>query len=29
VCAWFRSKGLDPAVADEQALFSDVLATAF
>ena len=29
VCAWFRSKGLDPAVADEHALFSDVLATAF
>ena len=29
VCAWFRSKGLDPAVADENALFSDVLATAF
>jgi RIO kinase 1 len=29
VCAWFRSKGLDPAVADEHALFSDLLATAF
>ena len=29
VCAWFRSKGLDPSVADEHALFSDVLATAF
>ncbi len=29
VCAWFRSKGLDPAIADEHALFSDVLATAF
>ena len=29
VCAWFRSKGLDPDVADEHALFSDVLATAF
>ena len=29
VCAWFRSKGLDPDVADEHALFSDLLATAF
>ena len=29
VCAWFRSKGLDPAVADEHAVFGDVLATAF
>ena len=29
VCAWFRSKGLDPAIADEHELFSDVLATAF
>jgi RIO kinase 1 len=29
VCAWFRSKGLDPAVADENALFSDLLSTAF
>jgi RIO kinase 1 len=29
VCAWFRSKGLDPSVADEHVLFSDVLATAF
>ncbi len=29
VCAWFRSKGLDKDVADEHALFSDVLATAF
>ena len=29
VCAWFRSRGLDPTVADEHALFSDVLATAF
>jgi RIO kinase 1 len=29
VCAWFRSKGLDPTVADEHALFSDLLATAF
>ena len=29
VCGWFRSKGLDPGVADEHALFSDVLATAF
>jgi RIO kinase 1 len=29
VCGWFRGKGLDPRVADEHALFSDVLATAF
>ena len=29
VCGWFRSKGLDAGVADEHALFSDVLATAF
>jgi RIO kinase 1 len=29
ICAWFRSKGLDPDVADEQALFSDLLSTAF
>jgi RIO kinase 1 len=29
VCAWFRSKGLGPEVADEHALFSDLLATAF
>ena len=29
VCAWFRSRGLDPVVADEHALFGDVLATAF
>jgi RIO kinase 1 len=29
VCAWFRSKGLDPRVADEHELFSDLLATAF
>jgi RIO kinase 1 len=29
VCAWFRARGLDPAVADEHALFGDVLATAF
>ena len=29
VCAWFRSKGMDPSVADEHALFGDVLATAF
>jgi RIO kinase 1 len=29
VCAWFRAKGLDPEVADEHALFSDLLATAF
>ncbi len=29
VCGWFRNKGLDPVVADEHALFSDVLSTAF
>jgi RIO kinase 1 len=29
VCAWFRSRGLDPAVADEHALFSDIVASAF
>ncbi len=29
VCAWFRSKGMDPSVADEHTLFGDVLATAF
>ena len=29
VCAWFRSKGLNPSIADEHALFSDVLSTAF
>ncbi len=29
VCTWFRSKGLDPDVADENALFADLLSTAF
>ncbi len=29
VCAWFRGKGLDPEVADEHALFGDLLSTAF
>jgi len=29
VCAWFRAKGLDPAIADEHALLGDVLASAF
>jgi RIO kinase 1 len=29
ICGWFRSKGLDPGLADEQALFTDVLAKAF
>jgi RIO kinase 1 len=29
ICAWFRGKGLDPDVADEQALFGDLLSTAF
>ena len=29
VCAWFRGKGLDPEVADEDALFADLLSSAF
>ncbi len=29
LCRWFRARGLDPEVADEQALFADLLATAF
>ncbi len=29
VCAWFRARGLDPTLADEHALFGDVVATAF
>jgi RIO kinase 1 len=29
ICAWFRGKGLDPELADEQALFTDLLSTAF
>jgi RIO kinase 1 len=29
VCAWFRGRGLDPAVADEHAVYADLLATAF
>ena len=29
ICAWFRSKGLDPEVADEDALLADLLSTAF
>lgn len=29
VCAWFRSRGLDHAVADEHALLADLVATAF
>ena len=29
ICAWFRSKGLDAEVADEDALLADLLATAF
>jgi RIO kinase 1 len=29
ICAWFRGKGLDPDVADEHALFGDLLSTAF
>jgi RIO kinase 1 len=28
-CAWFRSKGLDPAVAEEHRLFADLLSEAF
>ncbi len=29
ICAWFRGRGLDPTVADEHALFGDLMATAF
>ncbi len=29
VCRWFRGRGMDPGTADEHALFSDILATAF
>jgi RIO kinase 1 len=29
VCAWFRGKGLDPDVADENVLFADLLSSAF
>ncbi len=29
VCAWFRSRGLSPDLADEHALLADLLATAF
>jgi RIO kinase 1 len=29
VCAWFRSKGLDPDVADPDVLFADLLSSAF
>ena len=29
VCAWFASRGLDPDVADEHALFGDLVASAF
>ena len=29
VCGWFRSRGLDPDVADEHALYGELLASAF
>ncbi|WP_110205022.1 serine protein kinase RIO [Nocardioides daejeonensis] len=29
VCTWFRRRGLDPEVADEEALFAELLAQAF
>ena len=29
VCAWFRARGLDPEVADEHALYGELLASAF
>ncbi len=29
VCTWFRARGLDPAVADEHALFGELVASAF
>jgi RIO kinase 1 len=29
ICTWFRRRGLDPEVADEHALFGDLVATAF
>jgi len=29
VCGWFRSRGLDPGLADEHLLFADLMATAF
>jgi RIO kinase 1 len=29
VCTWFAARGLDPAVADEHALFADLVASAF
>jgi len=29
VCGWFRSKGLDPTLADEHSLFADLMTTAF
>ena len=29
VCAWFRQRGLDPAVADEHALFGELMTVAF
>ncbi|MDN5893157.1 MAG: serine/threonine protein kinase [Nocardioides sp.] len=29
VCAWFRRRGLDPEIADEHALFGDLMAHAF
>ena len=29
VCAWFRARGLDPDIADEHALYGELLASAF
>jgi RIO kinase 1 len=29
VCTWFRSRGLDPAIADEHALYGELIAAAF
>ena len=29
ICGWFRSRGLDPEVADEHALYGELLASAF
>jgi hypothetical protein len=29
VCTWFRARGLDPEVADEHALYGELLASAF
>jgi RIO kinase 1 len=29
VCTWFAARGLDPRLADEHALFADLVASAF